>query len=218
VGRSIGPNSFVTLTVPYLQNWRHGQYKRAVGDPIVAMRWTALPQDISTPFVPQIQIMGSYRFAHAKAQQESTNEHRLDAFGQGVPETKMGLDVFQGMSNLKYGAAHSFLFPDERNLGGVSVYPGLGQRSVVTFGYGQNGLGKIVFGFAREAREPKKLNGTEVSDSNVVDNGVFVTGDVEVSETQVARLSWARRSAFLDNKNSSRSDTLSVAFLWSVAP
>jgi hypothetical protein len=218
VAKALTSQAFVSLTVPYLQNWRDGQYKRAFGDPVLAMRWTVLPQNISAPQLPQFQLMGAYRFAQAKAQQESINEHRLDAFGQGAPETKLGLDVFQGMTDIKFGAAHSFLFPGERNLGGVSVYPGLGQRSVVTLGYGQSGLGKVLLGCSRETRNPKKLNGTEVNDSNLVDNGLFVTGDVEVSQTQVARLTLARKSAFWDNKNGSRNDAVSLAWMWSVAP
>ena len=142
IGKAITPHAFATVTFPYLQTWKDGTYKRAVGDPILAARWTVVPQDISAPWMPQLQLVGSYRFAHAKAQQEAENPNRLDVFGQGVPETKLGIDIFQGMTDVKMGVAQSFLFPGERNLGGQTTYPGLGSRSVVTLGYGIANVGK----------------------------------------------------------------------------
>ena len=175
-------------------------------------------QDIAEPWIPQMQLMFAHRFAVAKAQQESINAYRLDAFGQGVPETKIGVDVFQGMTDFKLGAAYSFLLPGERNLGGVDYDPGMGQRGVFTAGYGRSGIGKALVGLTRETRAEKRLNGVEVGGSRTVDNGVFIMADSEVTDSHMARLTWARRSAVFKNRNGSRSDTFTLAWMWTVAP
>ena len=218
IGKAITPFSFVTVTLPYLQNWKDNTYKRGVGDPILAARWTVVPQDISAPWIPQLQLMGSYRFAQAKPQQEADNPYRLDVFGQGVPETKLGIDIFQGMTDVKFGAAQSFLFPGERNLGGQTTYPGFGARSVVTLGYGISNVGKMLTGYTRETRSKKKINGLEIDNSEVIDNGFFVTCDAEVTPMHMARLTWSRKAAFWDSKNGSRNDSVSIAWMWGIAP
>jgi hypothetical protein len=218
IGKAISPHAFVTFTLPYLQNWKNGTYKRAVGDPILAARWTLVPQDISLPLLPQVQFLASYRFTQARPQQEAESPYRLDVFGQGVPETKMGVDVFQGMYNFKFGAAQSFLFPGERNLGGQSTYPGFGSQTVLSFGYGVSKVGQVLTGFTRETRSNKKSNGVEIEGSSVTDNGFFVNCDAEVTTMQVARLTWSQKTPFWDSKNGSRKDSVSFAWLWSVAP
>jgi len=217
VGKAMTPTSFVTLTVPYLQNWKDGTYKRAYGDPIIATRWTLVTQDISDPRIPQVQWMASHRFAQARAQQEGTHPNRLDVFGSGVPESKLGLDLFQGMTDFKMGAAFSLLFPGERQLGGQASYPGLGSRSMVTLGYGKTQLGKILLGITRDTRQNRKTNGVEVKGSRVIENGFFITTDAEITDSQMLRFTWSHKSSFWDSRNGSRNHAVTLAWLYGIS-
>ncbi len=218
VGKALRSDAALTLVVPYLQNWRDGRYKRSFGDPLVTLRWTVLAQDISEPWIPQAQLILAHRFAQARAPQEAQNGYLLDAFGQGVPESKLGIDIFNGMSDLKAGVAFSALFPGERHLAGRSYSPGFGTRTTFTLGYGRAGWGKALLGVTRETRREKRLDGAEVPASRVVDNGLFATVDAEVTNLHMARVTWARRSAIARNKNGSRNDAFTVAWQWGIAP
>jgi hypothetical protein len=42
--------------------------------------------------------------------------------------------------------------------------------------------------------------------------------DSEVTDSHMARLTWARRSAVFKNRNGSRSDAFTLAWMWAVAP
>jgi hypothetical protein len=217
IGRAISQTAFVTFTVPYLQNSRGDESQRAFGDPLLAGRWTVIQQDFANPFLPQTQLVAAHRFAQARSQQEGTDPSRLDVFGQGVSETKLGVDVFHGLNALKWGFAYVFLFPEERNLGGKDIYIGLGQRGLVTLGYGISGMGKAQAGYTRNLRSNKKIDGQEIPSSDVIENGAFLTVDAEINDSDVIRLTWAEKFAGLDSKLGSKNSSVTLAVIWGLS-
>ncbi|NBW80821.1 hypothetical protein EBR21_03620, partial [bacterium] len=143
VGKAMRNDVFVTLTLPVQQNRLEGSSLRSLGDPILAARWSWWMPDFTEPLRPQIQLMTSYKVAHAKSLQESTRPDLLDAFGTGIPELKLGVDAFWGMNTFKGGFAVAGLFPEERKLGRTTVFPGNGLRATTTVGYSLGGDSKI---------------------------------------------------------------------------
>lgn len=216
MGKSIRPDAFATFTLPLLRNQGHGKARRGTGDPSLALRWTLVPQDVTLWWVPQVQFMLSHRFVLGRPIQEATDANRLDVFGQGFPETRIGIDVFHGMSAVKMGFAHALLFPGERTYAGSALAPGLGVRTTLTVGYGQTNLGKILVGIVHETRSERRQGGEVIEDSGTIENSVFLTVDAEFGVADMLRASFVRRSAFGDNRNGSRSDTFSLAWLRSL--
>lgn len=213
VGKALSTNAFVTLTVPYLQNSRGSQNERGWGDPLASLRWTVLPQDITEEWRPQVQVLLGHRFAVARSIHESNSLHALDVFGSGTPETKSGLDVFWGMTNVKFGFAHVYYLPGAREFAGVTVEPGLGQKQVVTLGYGVSPYGKVLVGLTREIRSERRENGRRVPESSERNHGGFLTIDYNISSLSVLRATFATRGSFFTNRNTSSSNSASVAYM-----
>jgi hypothetical protein len=216
LGKSLSESTFYTFSVPYLQNWKSGSYKRAFGDANISFRHTALQQNFSNPYIPQIQFVAAHKFANAPTLYDSEDQNALDIFGNGIAETKLGTDVYFGMQNFKFGLAQFLLLASEASLGDVNLKPGMGFNSIFTLGYGLPKLGKVLLGYTRLTREKIRLNGKKIDNSEVVDNGVFFTTDIEIWDWFQIRSTWNRSSAFLKNKNGSRSDSIIFAGLWAL--
>lgn len=216
IGKSISPETFVTVTLPYLQNLKNGDSKKAIGDPIFAFRHSVLMQNIEALYLPQIQLALAYKYAHARAIQDAESPALLDVFGTGVSETKLGIDVFWGMSDLKGGFAHSFYLPSDRQFESIHVEPGIGQRSTLTLGYGIDGLGKTVFGINRETRGERRDDGKIIPRSSETNHSAFISVDATLTSLDMIRLTISKRAALLENKNTSRANSVTLAYLRSL--
>jgi len=213
VGKALREDLFTTITMNGLQTRNQKSSLRSVGDPMLAVRWSWLMPDFTEPALPQIQLMASYKFAHAKALQETQRLDLLDAFSTGLPETKWGVDVFWGMSPVKGGFAIAALFPEERRLGPSVVFPGNGLRLTGTLGLALDQRSKILVGGVQERREKRRDNGVRIDDSEVSSTSVFLTGDWGFAENQMLRVSLTDKGHWGENRNTIASRSVNIAWL-----
>lgn len=212
-GQSLRHDLFFTLTLPVQQNRLASSSLRSVGDPMLAARWSWMLPEITSPWKPQVQLMTSYKLAQARSLQESSRTDLLDAFGTGIPEFKLGIDTFWGMNTVKGGFALAALYPDERTLGRVTVFPGNGLRSTGTLGYGLGGNNKILAGVVRESREQRRGNGLRIPASEVLVHTIFLTLDWELIGRNMLRFSLSDRGRNFENRNTIASTAVSLAWL-----
>ncbi|NBX16713.1 MAG: hypothetical protein EBR09_05040 [Proteobacteria bacterium] len=213
VGKALRNDVFFTVTLPVQQNRLEGSSFRSLGDPMIAVRWSWWLPDFTEPLRPQLQLMTSYKLAHSKSLQETTRTDLLDAFGTGIPELKLGVDAFWGMSTIKGGLALAGLFPEERRLGRTAVFPGNGLRSTSTVGYSLGGDNKILAGLVREMREQRRSDGQRVVQSEVLAHSIFVTLDWSPAPHNMIRFSLSDKGRVLENKNMIAASSLSLAWL-----
>ena len=213
IGKALRNDLFFTLTLPLQQNRLGSNSLRSVGDPMLAARWSWLVPDFTEPFVPQVQLMGSYKFANSRALQESDRSDLLDAFGTGIPETKLGIDTFWGQNFVKGGFALAGLFPEERKLGRFTVFPGNGVRTTATLGIALRDNDKILVGLVNEIRERRRNDGVRVEGSEVLSNAIFLTLDWSPAQHHTIRFSLTDKGRVFQNKNMIAASSASVAWL-----
>lgn len=213
VAKALRQDLFFSWTQPFLQNRLSDSSLRSFGDPMAALRWSWLLPDFTDPWRPQVQMMVSQKFSHARSLQESSRADLLDAFGTGIPETKLGVDTFWGMHALKAGFAFAWLFPDERALGRSTIFPGNGVRSTVTVGHSVGEKSKVLAGLVRETRQSRRTDGRLVENSQVVANSLFLTLDWGFLNDHTLRFSFSDRGRAFDDKNMVASRAFSLALL-----
>lgn len=214
VGHSFSTRSFATVTAPYIVNKR-GEYQRSSwGDPMVTGRYTIIQQDIAEEWIPQVQAIASLRAGQATSVYDYEDPARLDVFGSGVPEWRLGFDAWHGMFDGKAGFAQSITGPlRSRETEFGVVRNGVTYRSTVTLGYGFGDRGKILSGINREQTTKKSVDGELISNSDILSHSAFVTGDVKIEHQSMLRLTVARSAAFAQNRNASRADTVTLAMM-----
>lgn len=213
VGKALRNDLFFTFTVPVHQNRLSGASLRSVGDPMVAARWSWLLPDFTEPLQPQVQLMAYYKFASARALQETERLDLLDAFGTGVPETKLGVDTFWGQSALKGGFAVAALFPAERSLGRSIVFPGNSLKTTSTLGISLGGNNKLLAGVVREMREKRRDSGVRVPKSEILAHSVFTTLDWAPKPRHMVRFTVTDKGRLFTNRNMIAATSASVAWL-----
>lgn len=215
VGKSINESAFVTFLLPYLSNRKNGEYKTSTGDPIFSLRWTALMPNIAEPLVPQVQLLFSYKYALARSLYDSQYPRNLlDVFGNGFSETRIGLDVFWGMREWKYGFAHTLQMPTARYFPGAHVELGLGMRSTVLVGFGQTQWGKVLMGLNREQRDQTRTNGELVSQSESFNYSLFTTADWIVAPLDAMIRATVSRRGLEGFHNQNTGQSVSVTLAW----
>ncbi|MEY2987877.1 MAG: hypothetical protein RJB13_1398 [Pseudomonadota bacterium] len=213
VAHALRSDLFFSWTMPFMQNRLAGSSLRSLGDPMAAVRWSWLLPEFSEPWRPQVQVMASHKFVQSRSLQESDRPDLLDAFGTGIPETKVGVDAFWGMHQLKGGFAWAMLFPEERALGRAIVFPGNGIRTTLTVGHALGEKNKIIGGVVREARQQRRTDGQLIARSESVSHSGFVTFDVSLLDSSTLRLSFSDRGRLFENKNMIASQSWSAALL-----
>jgi hypothetical protein len=214
VGRSFSNRLFSTLTAPYIVNKRRSYERSGWGDPMVTARYTLVTQDISVDWQPQVQVITAVRSGKATSVYDYEDPALLDVFGSGVPEARLGLDVWHGMFDWKGGFAQTFTSPLASRRSQIGdVRNGLTMRSTVTLGYGWGDQGKVLIGVNREQTTAKNIDGKAWDGSDVLSNSVFMSVDGKVQHDNTVRLTIARTAAFGAARNTSRSDSVTMALM-----
>ena len=212
-GRSFNHRTFATVTAPYIVN-RRGPYERSGwGDPMLTGRYTVLQQDITEEWQPQVQAIASLRAGQATSKYDSEDLARLDVFGSGVPEWRVGVDIWHGITNFKGGLAQTVTGPLATKTTDYGVIrTGITYRSTATVGYGWGDRGKVITGINREQTTAYQLEGVKQADSDTLSHSAFISADAKIEHHASVRMTVARAAAFARNKNTSRSDSVTVAF------
>lgn len=212
LGHTFSSRLFSTLTAPYIVNKRDSYERSGWGDPMVTTRYTLVAQDISIDWKPQVQAIMALRAGQAKSVYDYQDPALLDVFGSGVPEGRLGVDVWHGMFDWKIGFAQTVTAPLEARRSQIGeVKNGLSLRSTLTMGYGWGDLGKVIFGMNREQTTKKAIDGKAWANSDTLSHGVFLSADAKIEQNSSLRLTVSRMAAFGAARNTSRSDTVTMA-------
>jgi hypothetical protein len=214
VGHTFSSRFFTTVTAPYIVNRRASYERSGWGDPMITARYTVVQQDVSEEWLPQVQVLAAYRSSQATSIYDYEDPARLDVFGVGVSEARAGIDIWQGMRDVKAGLAQTVTVPVEsRNTDFGVIRPGTSLRSTATVGYGWGDRGKILFGMNREQTLAKTLDGKEQKDSEVLSHSLFCSADAKFERHSSIRVTASRAAAIGSNKNTNRNDTYTVALM-----
>lgn len=215
-GHGFTPRSFATITLPFIRNVLDDSTETSPGDPSVAGRYTVVMQSIAEPLLPQVQVVAGYKHAQATSIHDTQElKTQIDVFGTGFSEAKAGVDVWYGQGDVKLGAAHTIIAPQERSFDDVSYQPGIGHRSTLSVGYSV-GVLKGTIGANRERRGPLRVDGVEQDSSKQLNNSAFVTTEWMATPMDVVRMTVARQAAFGQNQSTARSNSLSIAYMRSI--
>ena len=212
VGHTFSNRLFSTVTAPYIVNKRDSYERSGWGDPMVTTRYTIIAQDISVDWQPQVQAITALRAGNATSVYDYSDPALLDVFGSGVPEGRLGIDVWHGMFDWKAGFAQTVTVPLSARRSQIGeVRNGLSLRSTLTMGYGWGDLGKVIFGVNREETTNKTIDGTAWSNSDTLAHSAFLSADAKIEQHSNVRLTISRVAAFGAARNTNRSDTVTMA-------
>ena len=213
-GHGLSPRAFVTGTLPWLRNSRQEATQTSLGDPSLAARYALVMASIAEPLMPQVQILVGYKQSMTHSIHDSVDlKTQLDVFGTGFSEAKLGVYVWFGQLEWLAGAAFNLIKPLPHTYDGVRYEPGLASRSTVTVGYVFSPACKTTFGANLVARGSLRGDGVVQTDSEQLNHSVFLTQDWLISPVESWRLSLSRQAALGANKNTARSDGVSLAYL-----
>jgi len=214
MGKTLSNRSFVTVTAPYIVNKRGAYQRSGWGDPMVTARYTLVTQDISQEWIPQVQVLAATKAGSATSVFDYLDPARLDVFGSGVPEWRAGVDIWHAMFDWKAGFAQTVTGPlSSRKTEFGEVRNGVTYRSTATVGYGWGDFGKLLVGVNREQTTKKSLDGATQADSDVVGQSAFLSADAKIEHHSSVRLTLSKTAAFGLNKNTSRSEAVTVAVM-----
>jgi hypothetical protein len=217
LSKAVTPRLSVTGVLPFEQNLHpDAESDRALADPTLAARWSALPGDFSAPWRPEIAATAAFKKGLAKSLRETEDEHAMDVHGNGYDEVAAGFDLFWGMTAAKLGVSAQALVPLERTIDGVTTRPEPGARSALAVGYGWMGTGQLLAVVEREAQGALVVDGETVDDSERTANATRVVGTLAAGPRRTIGVTWKRTAAFGGNKNTTRSDGVSVAWTQSL--
>ena len=214
VGRNFSNRLFATITAPYIVNRREAYERSRWGDPMLTVRYTALSQDISREWIPQVQIIGAVRSGQATSVFDYEDPAMLDVFGAGMPEGRLGVDVWHGMFDWKAGIAQTLTAPLVSRRSAIGeVRNGFTLRSTATLGYGWGDLGKVLIGINREQTSAKTIDGEVWDNSDILSHSAFLTADAKIQQHSTVRMTVSRTAAFGEARNTSRADTFTMALM-----
>lgn len=214
VGKSLSPTAFVTLTTPYVRNQRDGQTQGSLGDPSFAGRWTVVMPNIAQPWRPQVQVLASHKLGEARSLRETQSPgDLLDVFGTGFPEWRAGVDIWYGISAVKFGAAVVAAYPEARRYGEHRYQPGSAVRTTVTLGSAWTPMFKTTAGINREERAAFLIDEELQPRSEQLNHAAFINQDAMLSPFDTVRLGCSRQAAFATNRNTARATNISLAYM-----
>ena len=139
---------------------------------------------------------------------------QLDVFGSGVPQWRVGVDAWHGMSDWKGGLAGNLSGPIEsRRTEFGLVRNGLTFGLTATGGYGYGDRQKVLWGIIIEKTTSKVINDVSVANSASQGATVFLSGEAAIAHNAVIQLMLEKTLAIGFLKNFGRSDTVTGALV-----
>lgn len=193
---------FVSLDTGVGENRKGSRTKTGMTDTTVNLRWTAWMQDVTEPWIPQVQLVLSHRFQTTRSLQDSKELYNLDSFGAGYDETFVGADVWFGMLPLVLGGSFLYSQPWEEDTRSGRLQMGSTQKLIGTVGYKPIEAFKIIGGIIQEKRGGIELDGEPSPiPSDKKSNDLFLTLETLRVENDNFRVSFSKKAAFGENKN-----------------
>jgi hypothetical protein len=205
---------FVSLDTGLSENRKGTRTKTGMTDTTANLRWTAWLQDVTEPWIPQVQLVLSHRFQTTRSLQDSKELYNLDSFGAGYDETFAGADIWFGMLPILFGGSFLYSQPWEEDTRSGRLQVGPTQKWIGTVGFKPLESFKIISGLVQEKRGGIKLDG-EASPvpSDKKSNDLFLTLETLRVEEDNVRFTFSKKAAFGDNRNASVSRSYTLAWM-----
>lgn len=205
---------FASLDTGMGENRKGARAMTGLTDTTVNLRWTALMQDVTEPWIPQLQLVFSHRFKTTRSLQDSVAEHNLDSFGAGYDESFVGADLWFGMMSWLGGASVLYSRPWEEATRSGRLLVGPTQKLIGTVGYKPIEAFKIIGGVVQERRGGITLDGLDSTvPSDKLSQDLFLTLESLRPEADNLRLSLNQKAAFGRNRNTSFARTYTLAWM-----
>ena len=212
LGYRTSENSFVTLSGSVVHNegvdmnsvdgYPSPKEAYLLGDPIISGRYTLINMEISRPFLPQIQMIGSYKHSIAKNMLDGDGDH-VDTTGNGYNQLSGGIDFWWGMPFIQFGGSQFVIdsLPRYQNSNGVSKRTrDLQYTTILTVGHtfsNQNFM--LQSGIVLDYIGSDHIyynNNSEVTDPEQQSNSLFVTLNWNVTHLDMIRFSYSYGGAY----------------------
>lgn len=229
IRRSYGPEAKQGLDLAYAQRLTSRAFVSAVanfgrnaygsqsvmqnGDASLNARFNVVQPNMAEPWIPQLQILVSHRFALGRSIYESRRDHGLDIFGAGYDETYLGADLWYGMSAIMFGGSVLLGRPDQTSTDAGAVKPGPMQRWIGTLGGLLLEDVKLIGGVIQEKRGSFTLDGEKQPDSERRTHDLFLTLETLYAEGSNYRVTLNRRGAWGDNRNAVEATGITMAWM-----
>lgn len=208
------PSLFVSLDTGVGENRKGSRSKTGMTDTTANLRWTALLQDVTEPWIPQVQLVLSHRFQTTRSLQDSKELYNLDSFGAGYDETFAGTDVWFGMLPVLFGGSFLFSQPWAKDTRSGRLQVGPTQKWIGTVGFKPMESFKIIGGGVHEKRGGITLDGEDSPvPSDKVSHDLFLTLETMRVEEDNLRFTFSKKAAFGDNKNASIARSYTLAWM-----
>lgn len=209
-----------TISIPIQTNRRKNQGSTTgLSDPTISMRWTALPQSFTNPYIPQVQVFTSYKHSFARSMSESRQEYFMDVFGNGYSEMVPGIDLWWGMEEAKFGFSQVAILPFDSEVvldGTDEIYTrneGKALKSTFLAGYNFIGTGYVIGSYDFEKREEPTKDGKKIDGEDKLINSLGLSTSLKVGFKKTVGVAWRRTAALLKNKNTTRADSVAFSYM-----
>jgi hypothetical protein len=176
-------------------------------------RWNVLQQNIAEPWIPQVQLLLSHRFAVGRSMYDLKRDYAMDVFGAGYDETFVGADLWYGMSALMFGGSVIFGLPQPADTEAGKIRPGNMQRWIGTVGGLVREDVKLIGGLIHEQRGAFEYRGEKQPDSDRLSHDAFLTLETLFIEGSNYRLTLNRRGVWGENRNAVHAHGFTLAWM-----
>jgi hypothetical protein len=231
VGYRTTAHSFVSLTGSLIHNEGvntsslRNKDSYLIGDPILSARYTLVEPEIAQPFMPQVQVLASYKPSVAKNMIDDDRDH-VDSAGNGFHQASSGLDLWWGMPFIQFGGSEfvTYSFPNfSQSQGHSKRTRDLQSTSIFTVGHAfdfyhiaaQVG---VVLDYIGQEHNFYQDNRPEVVTPSQQSNSMFVTLNWNATSKDLIRFSYSHGGVYdgdlgpFTNKNQTTSNMALVAY------
>lgn len=216
-GFSLNTRSFVTLSLPWLENSSGDKSVSSQGDPSLAARYTASLQSTADPlWIPQVQLVLGYKKSVSPSMHSVSYENFdvTKTFGTGFDDLKVGVDVWYGLYAFKAGASWFVITPQPAVYQAKNLAPGARNLRTYTLAYSiPNTPLKITTGATDLYSRKLRINGEEIAGTEQVSHGYFLTAEYILKKNNHIRLSYVDQNGLGDSQNTSKFKSFTGAYI-----
>ncbi|WP_218110156.1 hypothetical protein [Oligoflexus tunisiensis] len=209
----LSSQAFVSAVATFGRNVRGSDSEMQNGDLALNARWNLMQANIAEPWIPQVQLLVSHRFAVGRSMYDQKRDYALDVFGAGYDETYVGADLWYGMNTLMFGGSVIFGLPQAVDTEAGRIQPGAMQRWIGTVGGLVREDVKLIGGVIHEQRGGFEYKGEKQPDSDRLSHDAFLTFETLFIEGSNYRLTLNRRGVLGRNRNAVHAHGFTLAWM-----
>ncbi len=192
--------------------WNHSDERSDSGaqQPLIASRVTLSRMDIAKSFLPQVQLLISYRPKMFRDRYGARDIEGLDVFGSGHHEFSIGYDAFNNLSKVFWGVSQSLKVATETEVAeGQTTAPGLQSTHIASLGTAYYKQNKLMAGYILSLRAERQSNDQAVSGTKMRSHGLYVGADYKLKTNTQLRATYSA-SGLGKSRNTGRAGGLTL--------